>query len=66
VETKTLTAVTLPENVACAPDYVLSMIKCGCLETAHVPESAVEKILLICHAQCPVLAVAQVVLEMVR
>jgi len=36
------------------------------LETAHVPESAVAKILLICHAQCPVLATAQVVLEMVR
>ena len=34
------------------------------LETAHVSESAVAKMLLICHAQCPVLA--QVVLEMVR
>jgi len=30
VETKTLTAVTLHGNVACAPDYVLGMIKCGC------------------------------------
>ena len=36
------------------------------LETAHVPESAVAKILLICHVQCPVLAIAEVVLEMVR
>jgi len=36
------------------------------LETAHVPESAVATILLICHAQCPVLAIAHVVLEMVR
>ena len=29
-ETKTLTPVTLPENVPCAPNYVLSMMKCGC------------------------------------
>jgi len=62
VETKTLTAVTLPGNVVCAPDYVLSMIKCGC--SVHVPESAVAK-MLICHAQCSVLAIPQVVLEMV-
>ena len=56
-----------PGNFACAPDYVLSMIKFGCSGDCPCSRKcSVVKILLICHAQCSVLAIAQVVLEMVR
>ena len=56
--TNTLRYVTLPEDKACAPEYVLKLMKCD-RTTDRVDMS-------ICHVQCSVPVTAQVVREHIR